>query len=301
MAIINNAAAGSQINLLCMIYRVVLRNNGKLSMEEISNLCRPENLPDTRTGGARFGNNLKFWMKESHQLWRENGELKLELSRISKSENPEAIATVTNEALFAPKIDDIFGVDDKHDTEPLFRSLGCLLASGSFLFNSNQAINIPNLDKFFREALPNLKPPNDSEKGLISKYGHFLGFLTITQGGDYSVDPTRVVKSVLEEIFGNVDTMDAERFFGKLAELIPLLDGGKYRQEVENRMPGGSKDDFANHRISKSLSLSIERLRLAGILDFSSKSDDVSSYTLQLPNQEPRMSTVKYLRDEVSR
>ena len=45
MAIINNAHSGSDINLLCLLYRVIFRNDGKLTKDDIQGLCAPASLP----------------------------------------------------------------------------------------------------------------------------------------------------------------------------------------------------------------------------------------------------------------
>lgn len=60
MAIINNASPGSQLNLLCLIYRVLNRNPNKFSLEELYGLCRPEELLWKEDHKKRFRENFNF-------------------------------------------------------------------------------------------------------------------------------------------------------------------------------------------------------------------------------------------------
>ena len=141
MSMFNNAHAGSQINLLCMIYRTISANEGKYSIDQISKLCRPENMPTLPNQRKRFGENLRFWMEPSHQLWDENESSKLQITRRSRDESPSAIAEVTNDALFAGEISSLLEKDICH-TEGLLRSLCCILASDIFVINSPEIIEV---------------------------------------------------------------------------------------------------------------------------------------------------------------
>ena len=295
MAIINNAHAGSQVNLLCMIYRVIFRNDGRFTVDEISRVCAPSNLPTLSDHIKRFPDNLRFWMHEAHQLWRENEEGNLRLTRMAASASPPAIAIVTNEALFARPIDDIFG-RDANDTEGLFRSLGCLLASDRFVLESNQRISKTNLQQFYADNLPGYIP-NDSEKVIVGRYGHFLGFLELDAMGDYLVDPTRAVRGVLNYVFAEKRTLPIGEFLERAATAIPLLDTGQYRQQIEAKMQGPVSADGAGRRLSKSLSLAIERLVSSGVLGLEFQSDDPDACSLQLRDGVKAVSTVQYVTD----
>jgi hypothetical protein len=293
MAIINNAHAGSQVNLLCMIYRVIYRNNGKLSVDDIQALCAPKNLPSLADHEKRFPENLRFWMKESHRLWQENEQAKLALTRVATSESPLAIAVVTNEALFAPNIETIFG-KDQHDTEGLFRSLSCLLASDQFTVEAGQRMNKQSLQEFYSGQLREFVP-NDSEKIIVQRYGYFLGFLEMDTGGEYFADPTRAVRGVLDDVFNGAQAITVDEFLERLAQELPLLDRGVYRQQVEQRMAGPLSGDNTSRRLSKSLSLAIERLKFARVLDYEHKSDDPNACILQIRGISTPVSTLRYL------
>lgn len=291
MSIINNAHAGSQINLLCMIFRVIHRNDGKLSVDEITELCRPAQLPIGDTQEKRFPTNLKFWMKEAHQLWAEGTDGKLELVKKIASPTPDNIAEVVSKVLFAADVQDVFANSSNDGIEQLFLSLSCILASEKFTFDSREPIDSRTLDRLFAECLPGVGIPNNSEKPVINEYGNFLGYLEPTKGGFY-VDPTRAVSQALPVVFSDDRELGAAEYLKRLAACCPLLDGGEFRQQVEKRMSKYVSSD--SQSVSKPLSLAIKRLNLAGILAVDASSDDPDAYRLQLPGSEQLFSNIEY-------
>lgn len=65
MAITNNAAAGSQIRLLCMIDRVLNRRTGQaIPMVDLIELLRPEMLPVSDGARKRLPAEVSFWTKK---------------------------------------------------------------------------------------------------------------------------------------------------------------------------------------------------------------------------------------------
>lgn len=297
MAIINNANPGSQINLLCMIYRMIFRNNGKLSVEEITSICRPDNLLNKKDHLKRFPDNLKFWMKQEHQLWCENSESKLILSELTKSSDPlpSDIAIVTNQALFKRKIQTISDQDNT-DTVSFFRSLACILASDRFVFPIDERIDTSSLDSFFSELLPpSYDPPNNSEKTTFLQYCDFLGFFE-NQGSAYVVDSTRAILGILPEIFLTHNTLSIASFIRSLGDEISILDTGIFREEVEKSMIESGWKKHSENYVSKSLSHALFRLSRMRKIRFITTSDDIEALSLQLPDNKAQVvSSIHYL------
>jgi len=294
MAIINNAHAGSEVSLLCLIYRVIFRNNQKLSVEDLGALCRPENLPINENQKKKFHENLRFWMADEHQLWCKDDNSRLALTKVAASDSPAAISVVTNEALFESRVSDIFG-SKENQTEELFVGLGCLLASDKFSLDASRRIDSNELDKFFAENMPKFIP-NTNEKPVLRAYGRFLGYLEVDAHGEY-VDPTRAVMGVLDELFESIDEMPIADFLRRLAERLPLMDGGAYREQVEDRMTGPFSAEPSSGKISKSLSIAIERLKFMGTVSYSGNSDDPDVKSLQTSTGNKVISFVRYHRD----
>ena len=69
MSFINNANPGSQINLLCLIFRILFENPGKYGVEELKNYCAPESVFSSNDNKKRFSENFSFWMNGSIKMW----------------------------------------------------------------------------------------------------------------------------------------------------------------------------------------------------------------------------------------
>lgn len=302
MAIINNAQAGSQINLLCMIYRILNRNNGKLSVDELLALCRPDNLSDTKEAEKRFPKNVEFWMQPEHQLWYENEESKLTLSTLTKNSSPlpKDIANVVNTTLFKSINKNICDEDNDegNDTKVFFRCLACILASERFVFSEHSRIDKTTLSNLFADYLPFNKPPNDSnEKLTLIEYGYFLGFLE-KQGNGYLVDPTRAILGVLPEVFPD-DQLSICQFIEFLGEKLPVLDSGIYRKNVEKEMTKHSWKKHIDSHLSKSLSHALFRLSRLKKIRFLTASDDTEALSLILPNNKRHVvSSIQYINGD---
>ena len=86
MAITNNAAAGSQIRLLCMIDRVLNRRTGQaIPMVDLIELLRPEMLPVSDGARKRLPAEVSFWTKEG--LWKNESAGLSQQSPLSSERN----------------------------------------------------------------------------------------------------------------------------------------------------------------------------------------------------------------------
>lgn len=293
MSIINSANPGSQINLLCMTYRVIYRSKGTLSTEELLELCRPRNLPTKNDHIKRFSDNLRFWMQESHQLWREDENSKIVLSGTVGGISPEDIASATSDAIHSETYTGLYE-SKNHDVIPLFRCLGAILITDQYTIDSGAALNNSELDKLF-SRLGLDYPPNDSEKKYVLAYGHFLGYLEPIAGGDYVVDVTRAVRREIFDVIGNRGAVDATEFVARLGSRLPLLDGGSYQEQVRRQLRDAAEFDRENRSLSRALSLALERLRVSGCIALEQKADDPNVFLMQLGDQLRSVSRIEVL------
>ena len=297
MAIINNAHRGSQINLLCLIYRVLRRSKYSVTVDEIMNICRPESLLRKPDHEKRFSGEIQFWKEEGHQLWTidEGGVIELKLKTESENPSPIEISDVTRSALFSKSIDDIMG-ENKNDIESLLRTLACVLASGICLPLVGKTINKQELGSLLDEVLLPEHSLNDSEKPTLLEYGQFLGFFEPYEG-EYVVDPIRSVFALLPAVFSSDKSIAIKNFVEKLGGYIPIIDGGNYQEQVKRTMVERGWIPQQENNISKALSHALERLRLAKIIRFEDLSDDPNAMQLQLPNkQQQSVSSITFLK-----
>ncbi|MBF0239224.1 MAG: hypothetical protein HQM12_16105 [SAR324 cluster bacterium] len=120
---------------------------------------------------------------------------------------------------------------------------------------------------------------NDTRFNGLRFWAQYLGFAT----GDsktFFLDPTSAVREELSAVFGNNDELSAPDFVNKLHSILPVLDFGVYRKEIENVLrPETWVPPPLNH-LSMSLSFAIKRLEFDGIVVLEDRSD--SSNTLGL-------------------
>jgi len=297
MSMINNAHAGSKINLLCLIYRVIHRNNAKLSVEQLKDLCAPENLFTRKDHEKRFRQNLEFWMGSKHQLWKVNEKQKLELIYKSKGPTPTPadIAHITNISLFKTLVKDFPHAEKNNETESLLCGLSLFCALNNLVFPLDKYLSQVVINDIYARWLTGIDSPNDSEKPTLLEYGEFLGFL-IKHGDDkYTVDPTQVVLSFLPEIFKDHKLLPINHFLSLLCERIPVLDGGVYREEVELIMTKEGWEQLGHRKISRSLSHAVHRLSMMKKIKITSSSDDEESMELTFFDKNIIISHIEFL------
>lgn len=83
-------------------------------------------------------------------------------------------------------------------------------------------------------------------------------------------DPTRAIGRVLPEVFRESADLAVDAFVERVAILLPVLEGGSARTDVENRMRNSGR---ADQHFSVATSLALRRLEQRGLLQLGSESD----------------------------
>lgn len=84
-------------------------------------------------------------------------------------------------------------------------------------------------------------------------------------------NPAFAVRTVFDRIFGEGRECPQEQFFARLAEAIPVLDGGSYRRAIEKTLSGIPA--LRINEISISLSLALLHLESAGEIGLAARAD----------------------------
>ena len=87
-------------------------------------------------------------------------------------------------------------------------------------------------------------------------------------------------QSRLKEIFGGNKELLAKDFLVLLSEKLPILDFGKYRKEIEDKLSTSVWRKPGTNELSQSLSFGLRRLEFKGAIQLRGKSDTGSSYRL---------------------
>lgn len=296
MSIINNANPGSSLNILNLVDRVLLRKGKPMSRTELLELLKPENLPKTDGAKWRFEKNLDFWIKEGLWIQDENEFVSLAKGGADSKLPHRVLELIIKNLNNAP---DQSILDDKK-TEPFIRAMTCLLAQRTYTFaggNKVESGKYGNGQEAINKWLPGERGVNESnELSSFLQLGFFLGFLE-PLGSGYIVDPTRAIQPYLKEIFHDDKNLPIKVFINRLAEFIPLLDGGLFRCLIETLMKDLGWVADGDGYVSASLSHTLMRLENSFVIELKKLSDTEDSMQLQLPSSE----AIKYVSHVVYR
>jgi hypothetical protein len=112
---------------------------------------------------------------------------------------------------------------------------------------------------------------NDTRRNGLQFWGHFLGFVRQSGGGD--VDPTVAIRETFPECIGPGEEMPAADFIARLADALPVLDGGQWRLAVESRLEPAALPTMSEGQLSSSLSRALINLMLEESLEFQNRAD----------------------------
>lgn len=124
---------------------------------------------------------------------------------------------------------------------------------------------------------------NDTRWNGLKAWMLYLGFAR--DGAQWVVDPTQALCDVLPDIFRSSREMPSPDFVERAASVLPVLDGGAYRVQVEAALKESAWSRPRPGLISSSLSRAIQRLRHEGLLTLISRSDAEGSVTLLGSNE----------------
>ena len=117
---------------------------------------------------------------------------------------------------------------------------------------------------------------NDTRWPGFKAWAPFLGFGWIGRfptKNTFVIDPTTAVADSLADIFGTQKELAHEQFFRRLAEVLPVLDGGKYRLQVEAKINRENWKEPKPDEVSTSLSRALSRLHERGDLVLDDRAD----------------------------
>jgi len=311
VSVINNANPGSHISSLIFVDRLlnrsIIKSSDFISIESIINHSSPENLFKDEVKDAegnfkiqanpkkKLPETIEFWTKQG--LWDSSPEGIKAFSVLSNNSN---IASRIIRTIFNKQYDLQIG----SSIEPLIRGICLFLALDKCTFAGKEFFLSTEIPVISAKYIPSRSTNNtrltinDSDQLAFAEYGLLLGYMEKVSKNKYIVDPTRLIKVFLTDIFTdlNEDRINIQTFIEQLNSYIPVFDGGEYRVEIEDLMQSKKSDWTASppHTLSNSLSHALYRLNLEGYIYLDRLSDSVDAVTLSMPNGETR--TVSHIR-----
>ncbi len=126
---------------------------------------------------------------------------------------------------------------------------------------------------------------NDTRWNGLRTWMIYLGFAR--GGSSVIIDPTLALRESLDEVFGTEHTLAANLFVDRVAEVLPVLDGGSYRKQIEDLLKGSNWTRIPADTLSTSLSRAIRRLGHEGEIATEQRSDTEAGVTLLGVGQRP--------------
>jgi hypothetical protein len=120
---------------------------------------------------------------------------------------------------------------------------------------------------------------NDTRLNGLRFWARYCGFAT---GGSRSffMDPTAAVRAAIGCMYNDAKTLDAKSFLTELAANLPVVDGGKYRNEVEAQLERSAWRAPPAKHLSMSLSFALRRLEAEKRILLEAKADAAEAYFL---------------------
>ncbi|MBI0552214.1 protein DpdG [Pectobacterium parmentieri] len=288
MSIINNANPGSGLILLPLIERALQSTLVPLSQETLIARYRPNNLPTNDNAWGKLKENLIFWCNLG--LWPIHDTMVLPLEENARPLTYRLLACAIDACREK-------GVANGNECEPLWRVLSCLLSLQQHSLGGQEPLSPTIITNKVHKWLPGETINTNTEK-LVREFGRFLGFLELMPDGNYVTDPTRAIQCFLPEIFGDTRTLPAKIFMANMAEIMPMMDGGQFRNAVHVVMQQ-EKDWIAPDvdNICTSTSVALQRLETSKQIILNTGSDDENVVSLQLPQGKSRRISQITLRE----
>ncbi|WP_437763394.1 protein DpdG [Sorangium sp. So ce281] len=111
---------------------------------------------------------------------------------------------------------------------------------------------------------------NDTRWDGLADWAPFLGLAS--PGQRLVFDPAFAVRNVLDDVFAGDRALGQEVFLTRLAQALPVVDGGRYRVALEARIEHPWRA-FAAHELSPSLTAALLNCDAAGVIRLETRSD----------------------------
>jgi hypothetical protein len=164
-----------------------------------------------------------------------------------------------------------FWEQEKSRSADLSRALAWMLAQDVYSLDGNVK-NLALLEE--TQILDSSKQTigkNDTRWNGLKAWMLYLGFAR--DGMQWVVDPTQAIRESLPDIFGSNLELTGPAFVERAATVLPVLDGGAYRTQVEGSLKERAWPQPRAGLLSSSLSRAIQRLGREGDITLANRSD----------------------------
>lgn len=274
MSLLNRPSDGFHSSLV-VIYKLLLMEKN-LPKDRIIAFCAPTTLYD-KEDPKHLGNTLRTWTKFGLFVELKDG-ISINPDVPKGDLTPERLQSVARSAVLK-----------KENNANFFNKEG----SGSADFTRLQAWSLMQdvweYDQTSDEVVSLLLKKQTKDDEVFAQnstrwsgfkaWSQFFGFSWSPRypGSKIEPDPSSAIRDVLPKLFKAGKTVEAPELIRKLADVLPVLDGGEYRTLVEEQL-GETTGEYSwhplpSHQLSTSLSRALLRLREEGTLNFVCRDD----------------------------
>ena len=271
MTILNIANDGF-FNVLIVLHRT-LALHGPMDRERLLGLCANGSDGDVK----RLRETLLRWTQLG--LFKESDDGKLTLNQSDK--DCERLPAICRHLLFSESNNQNFWDSEGTLAADFTRALAFILSQDIYAHVFDTHAHVQELEQLQVRDDTRRILQNDVRWNGLRFWGDYLGFFWVDQRR--WPDPTAAVRDELPAVFGKQKEFPANDFIVRLAERLPILDGGHHRLEIEDMLDSSEWQRPARpDLLSTSLSRALWRLsQPGGPLRLEPRADAGNGRTLQ--------------------
>ncbi len=272
MSIINNAHGGSQYAVLAAFYQVLKGSpRNTLPREKLMALCAPTTLQtgDSQNARGKAPQELRAWLELgilTEATVGETDEISLNTNYFSSEDIP--LRQAVRRCLQAAENNRDLSLRDERAVD-LTLLAALLLALDVY---QNAEISSGSLEVLVSKFMADFRI-NSNEVAVVPGYLSWLGYAQQITRSSYAIDPTDAIREELPFLMHPGEQLSIDEALQRLNRVLPVLDGGSYRQQVEERISLHGWQPLSANRFSTSLSRALLRLQLSGIINMKAESD----------------------------
>ncbi len=180
---------------------------------------------------------------------------------------PRVVRTVA----MLPENNERFWERERSKSADLSRAVAWMLAQDVYTLDGNVKKLAVLEEEQVTDSAKQTIGKNDTRWNGLKAWMLYLGFAR--DGMQWVVDPTEALRDVLPDIFGTNQELTGPAFVERAASVLPVLDGGAYRSQVEASLKERSWPRPRAGLLSTSLSRAVQRLDREGVITLANRSD----------------------------
>jgi hypothetical protein len=261
MSLLNRPSDGLH-SVLISIFKLLLMK-GESSRQDLLDLIAPRTLVADQDMAKKT---LNRWVQLG--LFQKSADDKISLVGDKKFKPTiDSLPSLARSLALKPENNTDFLDEEPQGAGDFTRAITWILAQNAWTLDSRSWDVIESLIQ--QQCPPGLKIiQNNTRWSGLKPWSCFLGFAWTAKApnGEFLVpDPAKAIRDALPEIFGKSKKLEARFMVNALAQAIPVLDGGTYRQKLEVELEKTQGPDAwrppPNGQLSTSLSRALLRLQ----------------------------------------